>query len=142
MNGATLHGPHAPSRPATGTARRDPPPSQRRHEAESERSDDDTGHADAPWRAEFEGLKAMLAVQDMALRALVHSHPDPASVLDAWRRLRADTVASAYAAPNAGPNDAWLTDPVHGLAIEWLTELEIAATRHARPSRHDAWRMA
>ena len=34
------------------------------------------------WREELGAIKARLAVQHLALRALVRSHPDPVAVLD------------------------------------------------------------
>lgn len=80
---------------------------------------------------ELDLLKAQLAVQHMALRALVHSHPHPSSVLDAWRRLRADDVAAAYTSPAEPHAVAWRTETVQRLAADWLAELTRAATRGA-----------
>ena len=91
-----------------------------------------------PWREELDALKAHLAVQHMALQALFHSHPDPASVLEEWRKLRADSVAAAYATPKGGDAGAWLTEPVQRLAANWLAELTLAASRrHPRPGAGD-----
>ncbi|HSR65647.1 MAG TPA: hypothetical protein VLM17_08630 [Xanthomonadaceae bacterium] len=87
------------------------------------------------WREELVTLKAQLAVQHMALRALVHSHPRPAKVLDEWRKLRADTVAAAYAPSTDVRDSEWLTEQVHSLAATWMAELASAVQRHAE--RHD-----
>lgn len=77
------------------------------------------------WREELAAIKARLAVQHLALRALVRSHPDPAAVLDEWRKLRADSVAAAYALPS--DMREWLNQQVHALAEEWTEELDRAA---------------
>ncbi|WP_140908599.1 hypothetical protein [Cognatiluteimonas lumbrici] len=77
------------------------------------------------WRDELGAIKARLAVQHLALRALVRSHPDPTAVLDEWRKLRADSVAAAYALPTEMRE--WLTDQVHAFAEEWTAELTRAA---------------
>lgn len=82
------------------------------------------------WRDELDLLKAQLAVQQMALRALVHSHPDPRSVLDQWRTLRADGVAAAYGAHTEPDAASWRNESVQRLAADWLAELTLAATRH------------
>lgn len=42
------------------------------------------------WRDEVAILQAQLAAQQMALRALIQSHPQPAALLQQWRELRAD----------------------------------------------------
>lgn len=81
------------------------------------------------WREELALLKAQLAVQHMALRALVHSHPEPGAVLDEWRRLRANTVAAAYSLPADIRSSEWLSDHVQGFAEDWTAELSDAATR-------------
>ena len=90
-----------------------------------------------PWREELALLKARLAVQHLALRALVHSHPDPATVLDEWRRLRADTVAAAYAEHADGSAGEWLSEHMQSLAADWMAELALAATRRAVPEAVD-----
>ena len=90
----------------------------------------------APWRDELDLLNARLAVQDMALRALVQSHPCPADVLEAWRQLRADKVVAAYAPKAGSPARDWLTNGAHALAEDWTAELSDAAA--CRASRHDA----
>ncbi len=83
------------------------------------------------WRDELALLKAQLAVQHMALRALVQSHPQPSAVLGAWRELRADTVAAAYALPAADRRSEWLTERVHAFAEDWTAELVDATTRRS-----------
>jgi hypothetical protein len=85
-----------------------------------------------PWREELAILNARLAVQQMVLRALVHSHPDPAKVLEEWQKLRADTVAAAYTVHPDVRISEWLTDHVQSLAADWMAELAFAATRRAR----------
>lgn len=82
-----------------------------------------------PWREELAILNARLAVQQMALRALVHSHPNPAIVLEEWQKLRADTIAAAYAPQSDVRITEWLTEHVQALATEWMAELAFAATR-------------
>ena len=86
------------------------------------------------WREELAALKAALAVQQVALRALVHSHPQPAAVLEHWNRLRADSVAAAYGAGPAGDGDGWLTMQVQALAEEWSAELQRAAAQQPLPA--------
>jgi hypothetical protein len=81
------------------------------------------------WREELVAIKARLAVQHMALRALVHSHPDPAVVLAEWRELMADSITAAYAPAADASNCEWLTLQVQALAEEWTTELSTASAR-------------
>ena len=87
------------------------------------------------WRDEVAILRAHMAVQHMALRALVHSHPQPAALLEQWRKLRADRVAAAYSLPADVRASEWLTDHVQAFAEDWTAELVDAVTRQAdRPS--------
>ena len=86
------------------------------------------------WREELAALKAALAVQQVTLRALVHSHPQPAAVLEHWNRLRADIVAAAYVAGPAGDGDGWLTTQVQARAEEWTAELQRAAAQKRFPA--------
>jgi hypothetical protein len=86
---------------------------------------------DEPWREELDVLKARLAVQHLVLRALVHSHPDAPAVLDAWRKLRADTVAAAYSLPADMRVSEWLSEQVQAFAADWLAELVLASACHS-----------
>ena len=85
------------------------------------------------WRDELAALKAAVAVQQVALRALALSHPQPAAVLEHWNRLRADCVAAAYGGGTSHV-DGWLTAQVHARAEEWTSELRAAAGRQAQPA--------
>jgi hypothetical protein len=78
---------------------------------------------DKSWRDEIAILKAQLAVQQMALRALAHTCPEPAALLDEWRKLRADTVAAAYALLPDIRSSEWLTEHVQAFAEDWTAEL-------------------
>ena len=82
-------------------------------------------------REEMAILHAQLAVQQMALRALVHAHPHPADLLQEWRRLRADRVAAAYALPADVRSSEWLSQHVQAFAEDWTAELVDAVTRRA-----------
>lgn len=82
------------------------------------------------WREEVAILQARLTVQHMALRALVHSHPQPATLLQQWRTLRADRVAAAYALPADVRASEWLSQHVQAFAEDWTAELVDAVTRH------------
>ena len=82
-------------------------------------------------RDEIAILKAQLAVQHMALRALAHSCPEPAALLDEWRKLRADTVAAAYALLPDIRSSEWLTDQVQAFAEDWTAELVDIVTLRA-----------
>ena len=90
-----------------------------------------------PWREELAILNARLAVQQMALRALVHSHPNPTVVLEEWQKLRADTVAAAYSLPSELRISEWLSEHVQSLAADWMAELAFAASRHAARGKSD-----
>ena len=90
------------------------------------------------WRDEVAILKAQAAVQHMALRALVQSHPDPAAVLEEWRKLRADTVAAAYSLPVDVRASEWLGEQVQSFAEDWTAELVDAVTRRAPPQQAPA----
>lgn len=84
------------------------------------------------WRETLALLKAQATVQHMALRALLHSHPDPAAVLAAWRRIRADAVNAAYVLPSDERSSAWLNEHVHAFAEDWTAELVDAVTARAQ----------
>ena len=87
---------------------------------------------DKDLRSELAMLKAQLAVQHMALRALVQSHPQPTAVLDEWRKLRADTVAAAYSLPPDVRASEWLGEQIQVFAEDWTAELIDAATRNGK----------
>ena len=80
------------------------------------------------WHEELAVLKAQLAVQHMALRALAQTHPHPMALLEEWRKLRADTVAAAYSLPADVRASAWLTAHVQSFAEDWTAELVDAVT--------------
>jgi hypothetical protein len=82
-------------------------------------------------RDEVAILQAQLVVQHMALRALVQSHPQPAALLQQWRKLRADRVAAAYALPADVRASEWLSQHVQAFAEDWTAELVDAVTSHA-----------
>jgi hypothetical protein len=86
---------------------------------------------DTHWRDELAIVKAQLAVQHMALRALAQTHPRPVELLEEWRKLRADSVAAAYSLPNDVRTSEWLTDQVQAFAEDWTAELVDAVTRNA-----------
>jgi hypothetical protein len=89
-------------------------------------------------REELAILKAQLAVQHMALRALAHCCPEPAALLDEWRKLRADTVAAAYALLPDARSSEWLTDHVQSFAEDWTAELvDIVTVRANNPLAAD-----
>jgi len=88
---------------------------------------------DKHWVEELAILKAQVAVQHMALRALAQCHPRPMALLEEWRKLRADSVAAAYSLPGDVRNSEWLTTHVQAFAEDWTAELVDAATR--RPDR-------
>ena len=86
------------------------------------------------WRDVLALLKAQVTVHHMALRALVHAHPDPAAVLAEWRRIRADAVNAAYVLPADERSSAWLSEQVHAFSEDWTAELVEAITaRDAGP---------
>jgi hypothetical protein len=86
---------------------------------------------DKHWRDELAIVKAQLAVQHMALRALVQTHPRPPELLEEWRKLRTDRVATAYSLPDDERASEWLTDQVQAYAEDWTAELVDAVTRNA-----------
>lgn len=88
------------------------------------------------WREELAALKAAVAVQQVVLRALAHSHPRPPALLDQWSRLRADCVAAAYAPGVGDDGAAWLTQQVQAQAEAWSAELQAAAYRAERDGGH------
>jgi len=66
-------------------------------------------------------LQAQLHVQGLVLRALATTHPDPASLLAAWRH----SLAEAEAGPAAGPahGSAYLGELCRAQAEDWTAEL-------------------
>jgi hypothetical protein len=83
------------------------------------------------WRDEVALLQAQLAVQQMALKAVIHAHPHPAELLHQWRRLHADRVAAAYTLPASIRGSEWLSQHVQAFAEDWTAELVDAVTRQA-----------
>jgi hypothetical protein len=86
---------------------------------------------DQHWRDELAIIKAQLAVQQMAIRALADNCPEPVALLESWRKLRAETVAAAYALLPETRHSEWLTDRVHAFAEDWTAELVDIVTRRA-----------
>jgi len=83
------------------------------------------------WRDEVAILQAQLAAQQMALKAVVHAHPQPTELLYQWRKLHADRVAAAYALPASVRSSEWLSQHVQAFAEDWTAELVDAVTRKA-----------
>ncbi len=83
------------------------------------------------WREEVAIVQAQLAAQQMALRALIQSHPEPAALLQHWRELRADGGAAGCALPAGIRASEWLTQQIQAFAEDWTAELVDAVTRHA-----------
>lgn len=83
------------------------------------------------WREEAAILRAQLAAQQMALRKLIQSHPQPAALLQQWRELRADRVAAASVLPADVRASEWLTQHVQAFTEDWTAELVDAVTRNA-----------
>ena len=66
-------------------------------------------------------LQAQVHVQEIALRALVATHPDPHALLDAWRQCLADAGSGPIAA-NAR-DSAYLAEHCRIRAEDWTAEL-------------------
>lgn len=80
-------------------------------------------------REELAVLQAQVVVQQSILLALVRTHPMPAELLQQWRGLRADRVATAYTLPADVRTSEWLTQHVQTFAEDWTAELVDAVTR-------------
>ena len=75
-------------------------------------------------------LQAQVYAQDVALRALARSHPDPAAVLAAWREALVDAATYAPAAPAHARNSEYFAERVRAFTEDWtaeLVELAVAA---------------
>lgn len=83
------------------------------------------------WRDEVAVLQAQLAVQHLALQALVQSHPQPDVLLQHWGKLRADRVAALCALPAYARSSDWLSQHIQAFAEEWTAELVDVATRQS-----------
>ena len=83
-------------------------------------------------RDELAIIQAQVAVQNLVLQSLVHSHPQPDLLLQQWRRLRADRVAQSYALPADARSSDWLSQHMQVFAEDWTAELvEVIAPRGA-----------
>jgi len=83
-------------------------------------------------RDELAIIQAQVAVQNVVLQSLVHSHPRPDVLLQQWRRLRADRVAQAYALPADARSSDWLSQHMQVFAEDWTAELvDVIASRGA-----------
>ena len=95
------------------------------------------------WREEIAILHAELAVQQMALRAVVHTHTHPVERLQQWRRLRADRVAAAYALPAMSDLSEWLSqqpgsdDDTSKLSV-WRVKVQLLR----RTGRLNSWKLS
>ena len=74
-------------------------------------------------RDELAIIQAQVAVQNLVLQSLVHSHPQPDLLLQQWRRLRADRVAQSYALPADARSSDWLSQHMQVFAEDWTAEL-------------------
>lgn len=66
-------------------------------------------------------LQAQVHVQELALRALVATHPDPAALLAAWRQCLADAGGGPIAAH--ARDSAYLAEHCRVRAEDWTAEL-------------------
>jgi hypothetical protein len=66
-------------------------------------------------------LQAQVHVQDLVLRALVATHPDPAGLLAAWRQCLAEAGSGPVAAH--ARDSAYLAEHCRVRAEDWTAEL-------------------
>jgi hypothetical protein len=66
-------------------------------------------------------LQAQVHVQELALRALVATHPDPAALLKAWRQCLADAGGGPVAAH--ARDSEYLAEHCRIRAEDWTAEL-------------------
>ncbi|MGV8944780.1 hypothetical protein [Thermomonas sp.] len=68
-------------------------------------------------------IQAQLFAQNVMLRALVHTHPDPVELLAAWRAALTEAVTTNPAAPAHVRNSEYLADLVQTHTEDWTAEL-------------------
>jgi len=68
-------------------------------------------------------LQAQVYAQDVALRALARTHPDPAAVLAAWREALVDAATCAPAAPAHARSSEYFAERVRVFTEDWTAEL-------------------
>ena len=74
------------------------------------------------WHEALAAIRAQQAVHELALKALIKSHPQPGALLETWKVLRAEAVADAYAIPGHRHNEA-LGEHFQSYAEAWTHEL-------------------
>lgn len=88
------------------------------------------------------GLQAQLHVYRLALQALVRSHPDPAGLLQCWRRVLDEAPDYVPLAPSDVRHSPLLREQCQAYAEDWTAELvdlatSLSAAADAPPSRDD-----
>lgn len=68
-------------------------------------------------------LQARMYTQQIALRALAHTHPDPVALLAAWRAALIEAATTNPALPAQDRNSEYLADRIRACSEEWTAEL-------------------
>ena len=69
------------------------------------------------------GVQAQLYAQRVALQALARSHPDPASLLAAWRAAWVEAETCSPVAPADTRSSDYLAEQIRACAEDWTAEL-------------------
>ena len=68
-------------------------------------------------------IQAQLFAQNVVLRALVRTHPDPVGLLAAWRTALTEAVTTNPAIPAHARHSEYLSDHVRTHTEDWTAEL-------------------
>jgi MoxR-like ATPase len=77
-------------------------------------------------------LQAQAAAQQLMLKTLLRLQPDPMTVLELWRGMRADAERSMLDLPSDARHSRWLAEQMQCFAEDWTAELaDLAASATA-----------
>lgn len=68
-------------------------------------------------------IQAQVYAQQIALRAVARTHPDPVALLTAWREALIEAATSSPVTPRHARDSEYLAEQVRVFAEDWTAEL-------------------
>jgi hypothetical protein len=72
-------------------------------------------------------LQAQVSVQHLVLLTMIKTHPEPAGLLQEWRRVLADSIDCNSALPSTSRHSDLVRERCENFAEEWTAQLVDAA---------------
>jgi hypothetical protein len=72
-------------------------------------------------------LQAQVSIQHLVLLAMIKTHPEPAVLLQEWRRVLTDSIDCKSAIPSTSRHSELVRERCENFAEEWTAQLVDAA---------------